>query len=144
MEAVAGYTLINDVSARNWVENFIATGDADLNRMGKQLPGFCPMGPVIVTADEVADPHDVTLTTRLNDTVMQSAHTSDLIWRIPALIAYFSRWYPFRPGDILTTGSPAGVGYGRTPKIFMKPGDTIAVTVDRIGTLSNPIVAAGD
>lgn len=142
LQMIAGYTIINDVSARNWVENFHATGDPDLNRMGKQLPGFCPIGPVIVTKDEIADPHDLTLTTTLNGKVMQQAHTSDLIWKVSTLIAYFSRWYPFRPGDVLTTGSPAGVGYGREPKVFMKPGDVVAVTVDGIGTLANPIVAA--
>jgi 2-keto-4-pentenoate hydratase/2-oxohepta-3-ene-1,7-dioic acid hydratase in catechol pathway len=140
MTTVAGYTLINDVSARNWVESFQRTRDPDLNRMGKQLPGFCPLGPVIVTIDEIADPHDLSLVTALNGTVMQDAHTSDLLWRIPALIEFFARWYPFRPGDVLTTGSPAGVGYGRNPKVFMKTGDTVTVTVKEIGTLSNPVV----
>ncbi len=139
MSAVAGYTLINDVSARNWVENFISTGDPDLNRMGKQLPTFCPMGPLVVTKDEIPDPHDVTLTTVLNGVNMQSAHTSDLIWTIPFLISYFSQWYLFQPGDVLTTGSPAGVGYAREPKLFMKPGDLVEVRVDAIGTLANTI-----
>ena len=142
MRHVAGYTLINDVSARKWVPHFTATNNPDLNRMGKQLPGFTPMGPVIVTADEVPDPHDLRLVTRLNGEVMQDAHTSDLIWRIPELIAYFARWYRFLPGDILTTGSPAGVGYARSPKLFMKPGDVVAVTVEPVGTLSNVIRAA--
>ena len=140
MSYVAGYTLVNDVSARNWVENFQRTKDPDLNRMGKQLPGFCPLGPVIATVDEIPDPHDVKLVTTLSGKVMQDAHTSDLLWRIPALIEFFARWYPFRPGDVLTTGSPAGVGYGRNPKIFMKAGDTVTVTVKEIGTLSNPVV----
>ncbi len=142
MATVAGYTLINDVSARDWVENFRATRDPDLNRMGKQLPGFCPMGPVIATKDEIPDPHDVRMVTTLAGKVMQDAHTSDLIWRIPDLIAFFARWYRFLPGDVLTTGSPAGVGYGRKPKVFMQPGDTVTVTVDRIGTLANPVRAA--
>jgi 2-keto-4-pentenoate hydratase/2-oxohepta-3-ene-1,7-dioic acid hydratase in catechol pathway len=142
MGHVAGYTIINDVSARNWVEHFVKTNDPDLNRQGKQLPTFCPIGPVIVTRDEIPDPHDVNLTTRLNGKVMQSAHTSDLIWTLGYLISYFSSWYHFRPGDILTTGSPAGVGYARDPKVFMKPGDVVAITVDRVGTLSNPVVAA--
>jgi acylpyruvate hydrolase len=141
LATVAGYTLINDVSARDWVDNFTETGDPDLNRMGKQLPTFCPMGPVIATKDEIPDPHDVNLTTSLNDKVMQSAHTSDLIWPVPELIAFFSRWYPFRPGDILTTGSPAGVGFGRNPKVFMAHGDVVTVTVDRIGSLRNPVVS---
>jgi len=144
LEAVVGYTIINDVSARNWVEHFLKTNDPDINRQGKQLPTFCPMGPVIVTKDELPNPHDVTLTTTLNGQVMQSAHTSDLIWPISQLISYFSRFYPFRAGDILTTGSPAGVGYARNPKVFMKAGDEVAVTVDRVGTLRNPIVSASN
>ena len=142
MATVAGYTLINDVSARDWVENFRATRDPDLNRMGKQLPTFCPMGPAIATKDEIPDPHDVRMVTTLGGKVMQDAHTSDLIWRIPELIEFFARWYRFLPGDILTTGSPAGVGYGRKPRVFMQPGDTVTVTVDRIGTLANPVRAA--
>ncbi|MGH7033454.1 MAG: fumarylacetoacetate hydrolase family protein, partial [Stellaceae bacterium] len=141
MACVAGYTMINDVSARNWVENFQKTGDPDLNRMGKQLPGFTPMGPVIATKDEIPDPHDVTVQSMINDRVMQDAHTSDLIWPIPFLIAFFARWYRFMPGDVLSTGSPAGVGYGRNPKVFLKPGDVISVSASGVGTLSNPIVA---
>jgi len=140
MSCVAGYTMINDVSARNWVENFQSTGDPDLNRMGKQLPGFAPMGPVIATKDEIPDPHDVTVKSFINDKVMQDAHTSDLIWTIPQLITFFAQWYAFKPGDVLSTGSPAGVGYGRNPKVFIKPGDVIAVSASGVGTLRNPIV----
>ncbi len=140
MACVAGYTMINDVSARNWVENFQTTGDPDLNRMGKQLPGFTPMGPVIATKDEIPDPHDVTVKSMINDRVMQDAHTSDLIWTIPQLIAFFARWYAFKPGDVLSTGSPAGVGYGRNPKVFIKPGDVISVMASGVGILRNPIV----
>jgi acylpyruvate hydrolase len=142
MDHVIGYTLVNDVSARNWVEAFRQTGDPDLNRMGKQLPRFCPMGPVIATKDEIADPHDVRMVSAINGNVMQDSNTSDLIWPIPELIAYYSRWYRFMPGDIMTTGSPAGVGYGRSPKIFLKPGDVATVTVDAVGILSNPVQAA--
>jgi 2-keto-4-pentenoate hydratase/2-oxohepta-3-ene-1,7-dioic acid hydratase in catechol pathway len=141
MACVAGYTMINDVSARNWVENFQKTGDPDLNRMGKQLPGFTPMGPVIATKDEIPDPHDVTVRSMINERVMQDAHTSDLIWTIPFLISFFARWYRFMPGDVLSTGSPAGVGYGRNPKVFLKPGDVISVSASGVGALSNPIVA---
>jgi 2-keto-4-pentenoate hydratase/2-oxohepta-3-ene-1,7-dioic acid hydratase in catechol pathway len=141
MDCVAGYTMINDVSARNWVENFQKTGDPDLNRMGKQLPGFTPMGPVIATKDEIPDPHDVTVKSMINDRVMQDAHTSDLIWTIPYLISFFARWYAFKPGDVLSTGSPAGVGYGRSPKVFVQVGDVISVMASGVGTLRNPIVA---
>ena len=140
MACVAGYTLINDVSARNWVENFQSTGDPDLNRMGKQLPGFTPMGPVIATKDEIPDPHNVAVRSIINDRVMQDANTSDLIWTIPFLIAFFARWYAFKPGDVLSTGSPAGVGYGRNPKVFIKPGDVISVFATGVGMLRNPIV----
>jgi 2-keto-4-pentenoate hydratase/2-oxohepta-3-ene-1,7-dioic acid hydratase in catechol pathway len=136
LAAVAGYTIINDVSARNWV----STDDMFLNIMGKQLPTFAPLGPFIVTKDEVANPHDLSLTTRLNGKVMQAAHTSDLIWPISRLISYFSRWYPFRPGDILTTGTPAGVGFARKPPVFMGDGDVVEITVEKVGTLRNPIV----
>ena len=119
---VIGYTLINDVSARDWVEAFRRTGDPDLNRMGKQLPGFCPMGPVIATRDEIADPHDVRMVSAINGSVMQDSDTSDLIWKIPELIAYYSRWYRFMPGDILTTGSPAGVGLWPQSQDFPEAG----------------------
>lgn len=136
LATVAGYTIINDVSARNWV----STGDMYLNIMGKQLPTFAPLGPFMVTKDEVANPHDLSLTTKLNGSIMQSAHTSDLIWPIPRLISYFSRWYPFRPGDILTTGTPAGVGFARKPPVFMGDGDVVEITIEKVGTLRNPIV----
>lgn len=141
MACVAGYTMINDVSARNWVENFQSTGDPDLNRMGKQLPGFTPMGPVITTKDEIPDPHNVTVKSMINDKVMQDANTSDLIWTIPQLITFFAQWYAFKPGDVLSTGSPAGVGYGRNPKVFIKAGDVISVMATGVGTLRNPIIA---
>ena len=142
MDRIIGYTLINDVSARNWVENFRETRDPDLNRMGKQLPGFCPMGPAIATKDEIPDPHNVHMVSAISGRVMQDSNTSDLIWKIPELVAYYSRWYRFMPGDILTTGSPAGVGYARSPKVFLKPGDLVTVTVEPVGVLANPVRAA--
>jgi 2-keto-4-pentenoate hydratase/2-oxohepta-3-ene-1,7-dioic acid hydratase in catechol pathway len=149
MDYVAGYTIANDVSARDWVapvfaaeKPFEAIGAWDRNLLGKQLPTFCPCGPVIVTKDEIADPHDLQLTLTLNGEVMQSTKTDDLIFNLPQIIAYFSQWYRFSPGDIVTTGSPAGVGAGRKPPVYMKPGDVVEVEIEGIGTLSNPIVAA--
>ena len=143
---VAGCTIINDVSARNWVAPiFKAEGTMpsilawEHNILGKQFPTFCPMGPVIATVDEVGDMSDLHLETRLNGKVMQSTSTSDLVFDVPRLIEYFSQFYKLMPGDVITTGSPSGVGYGRDPKIFMKPGDTIEVEVERVGILSNPI-----
>jgi acylpyruvate hydrolase len=148
LDYVAGYTLINDVSARDWVAPvFHASGTMpsvmawDQNLLGKQFPTFCPMGPVMVTRDEIADPDNVDLTTTLNGEVMQSANTSDLVFNVQRLIEYYSRFYVFRPGDVITTGSPAGVGYGREPKLFMKAGDRIEVTASGVGVLSNPVVA---
>jgi len=148
MSYVAGYTICNDVSARNWApEFFAAKGNFDAihswerNIMGKLLPSFTPCGPVFVTADEIKDPHDLQLTTTLNGQVMQSTKTDDLIFKLPAQIAYFSQWYRFSPGDIVTTGSPSGVGFGRKPPVFMKAGDTIEVEIEGIGKLSNRLAA---
>jgi len=139
MDYVLGFTILNDVSARNWGPTIVTKGN-DINRMGKQFATFAPLGPCIATCDEFADPQSHHVVTRLNGRVMQDAWTKDLIWTIPELIEYYSYWYPFRAGDIMTTGTPAGVGYGREPKVFMKPGDIIAITVDGIGELSNPVI----
>jgi len=148
MDYVAGYTIANDVSARDWVgpiftvtKPFEAIAAWDHNILGKQLPTFCPCGPVIVTADEIDDPHDLDLTVTLNGEVMQSSNTDDLIFNLPQIISYYSSFYRFSPGDIVTTGSPPGVGVGRKPPVFMKPGDLIEVEIEGIGKLSNTIVA---
>lgn len=149
MDYVAGYTIANDVSARDWVQEVFESDGSfesihawERNIMGKQLPTFTPCGPVLATRDEIADPHDLQLSLTLNGEVMQSTGTDDLIYKLPELIAYFSQWYRFEPGDVVTTGSPAGVGFGRDPKIFMKPGDLVEVTLEGVGTLSNRLVAA--
>ena len=148
LDYVAGYTIVNDVSARDWVKPiFEAKGVMDaihaweVNLLGKQFPTFCPMGPAIVTRDEIPDPTSLHLETRLNGQVMQSTSTSDLVFGVADLIAYYSRFYRFRPGDVITTGSPAGVGFGRNPKVFMRAGDRIEVEVERVGVLANPIEA---
>jgi 2-keto-4-pentenoate hydratase/2-oxohepta-3-ene-1,7-dioic acid hydratase in catechol pathway len=147
MSYVAGYTIANDVSARNWVGEVFASSNTfpaihawERNINGKQLPGFTPCGPVLVTKDEVKDPNNLQMTLTLNGEVMQSTKTDDMIFKLPELISYFSQWYQFNPGDIVTTGSPAGVGFGRDPKVFMKPGDIVEVEVEGIGKLSNTVV----
>lgn len=149
LDHVAGYTIVNDVSARNWVAAiFSSTGTMpaihawEHNILGKLMPTFCPMGPCIATKDEVPDPDDVKIVTRLNGQVMQDANTDDLVFSVAKLIEYYSQFYRFLPGDCITTGSPSGVGYGRNPKVFMKAGDTIEVEVKGIGILSNPVRAA--
>ena len=147
MDYVMGYTLINDVSARDWSAGVrTQTGIMgpilawDRNLLGKQFPTFCPMGPTVVTKDAVKDVRSVHLTTSLNGEVMQSASMEDLIFDVAQLIEYYSQFYMFRPGDILTTGSPSGVGHGRKPPLYMKPGDLMEVRVAEVGTLSNPVV----
>jgi 2-keto-4-pentenoate hydratase/2-oxohepta-3-ene-1,7-dioic acid hydratase in catechol pathway len=148
LDHVAGYTLVNDVSARDWVAPvFKAQGTMgaihawEHNLLGKMFPTFCPMGPCMVTKDELPDPDDVRIETRLNGQVMQSASTDDLVFGVRELIEYYSQFYLFRPGDVITTGSPSGVGYGRNPKLFMKPGDVVEVEVEQIGILRNPVEA---
>jgi len=149
LDHVAGYTLVNDVSARDWVAPiFSASGIMgpihawEHNLLGKMFPTFCPMGPAIATADEIPDPTNVKLQTRLNGSVMQDANTDDLVFGVAELIEYYSQFYLFKPGDVITTGSPSGVGYGRDPKVFMKAGDVVEVEVPAIGILRNPV--AGD
>jgi 2-keto-4-pentenoate hydratase/2-oxohepta-3-ene-1,7-dioic acid hydratase in catechol pathway len=148
LDYVAGYTLVNDVSARDWVAPiFSASGIMgpihawEHNLLGKMFPTFCPMGPCMVTKDELPDPGHVQIQTRLNGQVMQDANTDDLVFSVPQLIEYYSQFYLLRPGDVITTGSPSGVGFGRNPKVFMKPGDVVEVEVKQIGVLRNPIEA---
>ena len=148
LDYVAGYTIINDVSARDWIPGFQAADSKfgallgwERNIMGKNLPSFSPCGPVITTADEIPDPHDLEITTTLNGEIMQSVKTDDMVHGVPQMISYFSQWYKLQPGDMITTGSPPGVGFGRDPKVFMKAGDLIQVDISRIGTLSNTLVA---
>jgi acylpyruvate hydrolase len=146
LDYVAGYTIANDISARDWVRavwEAKAPWEArltwEVNIMGKQFSSFTPLGPALLTADEVPDPTALHLTTRLNGEVMQSAPVSDLIFDLGTTIAHFSRWYTFEPGDVLLTGTPAGVGVGRKPPVFMRAGDVVDITVSGIGTLSNTI-----
>lgn len=136
MPAIFGYTLLNDVSARD-----IQFKDNQIT-LGKNFDGFAPIGPCIVTADELADPDNVGLKTRLNGRTMQDGSTSDWLFRLPVLIAYLSQTMTLLPGDIVTTGTPAGVGAFRNPQVFMKAGDVIEIEAAGIGVLRNSIVAA--
>jgi len=148
MDCVAGYTLTNDVSARDWVPEIAKAKSMaevraawDLNHLGKQLPAFAPLGPALVTSDEV-DPGRFELTTRLNREVMQSANTADLIFTVAETVAFFSRWYEFQPGDIISTGTPAGVGFSRNPQVFLRAGDIVEVEATGLGKISNRFVTA--
>ena len=134
-EHVFGYTIVNDVSARD-VQ--LATSQWS---MGKSFPTFCPIGPAIVTADEIANPHELAIGLSIDGEVLQNSNTRELIFKIPELIEYLSSITPLLPGDIVSTGTPSGVGLGRTPKRWLKPGETVTVTVEGLGSLTNPVVA---
>lgn len=130
---IFGYTIVNDVTARalqlahrQWF-------------LGKGLDGFCPMGPAIVTADEIPDPRELVLETRVNGELRQSAAVCDLVFDIPCLIETLSRGMTLEPGDLIATGTCAGVGIGFTPPRFLGAGDHVAVTIEPIGTLQNPV-----
>ncbi len=134
---VFGYTIINDISARG-VQ--LATSQWTL---GKSFPTFTPMGPVIVTRDEIPDPHALDIKLTLSGEVMQSANTRDLIFKIPQLIEYLSSILALEPGDIISTGTPPGVGLGRTPQRWLKPNEDMLIEIEGIGTLRNR-TRAGD
>jgi 2-keto-4-pentenoate hydratase/2-oxohepta-3-ene-1,7-dioic acid hydratase in catechol pathway len=132
---VFGYTNVNDVSARDFQ---LATTQW---LMGKTFDTFCPMGPFLVTADEIADPHNLNIKMTVSGEVLQNSNTKHLIFRIPELIAYLSSVFTLEPGDVLSTGTPAGVGFARKPPRWLKAGDTMVVEVEGLGQLSNPVVA---
>ena len=133
---VFGYTIVNDVSARG-VQ--LATTQWTL---GKSFPGFTPMGPSLVTRDEISEPHALDIQLTLEGEVMQQANTRDLIFRIPQLMEYISSIVPLESGDIISTGTPAGVGLGRTPQRWLKPGEEMVITIEGIGALRNRTGAA--
>ena len=134
-EHVAGYSIYNDVSVREW--QFHAKQIAS----GKNFEGTGPFGPWMVTADEIAPGRELKLITRLNGETVQDSHTGHMIFSIPKLIAYASTIFTLVPGDVIATGTPAGVGWSRKPQRFMKPGDVVEVEIEGIGTLRNPVVA---
>lgn len=133
-EHVAGYTLLNDVTARD-----MQHADKQWFR-GKSCDTFAPTGPWLVTADEIPDPSGLDISLTLNGEVMQSSNTSNLIHKIDFLISYLSQSLAWEPGDLLSTGTPPGVGVFRNPPVFIKPGDEITVRVQGIGALTNPVV----
>jgi 2-keto-4-pentenoate hydratase/2-oxohepta-3-ene-1,7-dioic acid hydratase in catechol pathway len=132
---VFGYTIINDVSGRDYQK---ATTQW---LMGKTFDTFAPMGPWIVTADEISDPHSLDIRMEINGEVLQNSNTRELIFKIPDLIAFLSSVFTLEPGDIVSTGTPAGVGVARTPQRFLKPGDDVVVKIPAIGELRNSVVA---
>ncbi|MDX1982102.1 MAG: fumarylacetoacetate hydrolase family protein [Bryobacteraceae bacterium] len=133
-EHVFGYTNVNDVSARDFQ---LATTQW---LMGKTFDTFCPMGPYLVTADEIADPHNLNIKITVSGEVLQNSNTKHLIFRIPDLIAYLSSVFTLEPGDVVSTGTPSGVGFARKPPRWLKAGDEMVVEVEGLGELRNPVV----
>jgi 2-keto-4-pentenoate hydratase/2-oxohepta-3-ene-1,7-dioic acid hydratase in catechol pathway len=130
---VAGYTCANDVSAHD-IEFRTSQWTS-----GKMLDTFCPLGPYLLTADEVPDPNALRLSTRLNGKTVQDETTGDMLFPVATLVSYISSLATLDPGDIILTGTPAGLGCMRNPPMFLKPGDRVSVTIEGIGTLDNPV-----
>lgn len=135
LDFVLGYTCANDVSARDWQRQL---GGGQFCH-AKSFDTFCPLGPVLVTKDEIPDANALRIRSILNGTVMQDSSTADMIFDVPAIIAFLSADKTLPAGTLILTGTPEGVGFARQPPVWLKPGDTIAVEIEGIGTLSNPV-----
>ncbi len=135
LEAVAGYVCVNDVSARD-----LQFADVQWTR-GKSPDTFCPVGPRLVPRDEVPDPQALAIRAVLNGETMQESSTANMVFGVAELIAYITRTVTLEPGDLIATGTPAGVGAFRKPPVFMQPGDEITVEVEGVGSLTNPVAA---
>jgi acylpyruvate hydrolase len=135
LDYVGGYVVFNDVSERDYQ---FRTSQWTI---GKSFDTFGPMGPSLVTSDEIPNPADLNLVTRVNGEVKQMSNTSCLIFNVPYLISYISSVMTLQPGDLISTGTPAGVGFSRSPKQFLRPGDVVHIEIDRIGSLENPVIA---
>ena len=136
LDYVLGYTCANDVSARDWQRD----GGGGQWCQGKSFDTFCPLGPVLVTKDEIPEPNNLRLKTVLNGEVMQDWNTNDMIFDVPALIAFLSASKTLLPGTVILTGTPHGVGFARQPPVWLKAGDTVSIEIERIGTLTNPVI----
>jgi acylpyruvate hydrolase len=133
MDYVAGYSAFNDISARDYQ---MRTSQWTI---GKTFDTFGPLGPALVTADEIADPHALTIRLSIDGEVLQDSNTRELIFSIPQLIVYLSSVMTLDPGDVIATGTPAGVGFTRRPPRFLRPGETVRVEIEAIGVLENPV-----
>jgi 2-keto-4-pentenoate hydratase/2-oxohepta-3-ene-1,7-dioic acid hydratase in catechol pathway len=136
LDYVLGYTCANDVSARDWQKD----GGGSQWCRGKTFDTFAPLGPALVTADEIPDPNALRIRTLLGSEVMQDCSTADMIFNVPALIEFLSGSTTLSPGTVILTGTPHGVGMGRNPPRFLKAGETVRIEIERIGTLSNPVL----
>jgi 2-keto-4-pentenoate hydratase/2-oxohepta-3-ene-1,7-dioic acid hydratase in catechol pathway len=142
LEYVLGYTCANDVSARDWQQDK-NLGGGQFAR-GKSFDGFCPLGPAIVTADEIPNPNQLRLRCVLNGKTMQDQSTGDMIFDVPTLIESLSSTLTLRAGSIILTGTPSGVGFARKPPVWLKPGDKVVVEIEGVGRLENPVASAAE
>jgi 2-keto-4-pentenoate hydratase/2-oxohepta-3-ene-1,7-dioic acid hydratase in catechol pathway len=138
LEYVFGYTVIDDVSARD--VQFKSPRDQWITH-GKGFDTFCPMGPEIVLADEIPDPSKLRVRSYVNGELRQDSRTSEMLFPVPVMIEFLSRHVTLEPGDVISTGTPAGCGTFRQPPRWLRPGDAVDVEVDRVGRLTNPVVA---
>lgn len=136
LDYVLGYTCANDVSARDWQMKF---GGSQWCR-GKTFATFCPLGPVLVTPDEIPNPNQLSIKTILNGNVMQDWNTNDMIFDVPTLIEFLSGSTRLAPGTVILTGTPHGVGGARKPPVYLQHGDTVSIEIEGIGTLTNPVL----
>jgi len=134
---VAGYALFNDVSIRDWQ---LRKPPVQFGA-GKNFDGSGPFGPELVTRDEVPDPHALSISLQVNGETMQSSNTGDMLFDIPTLIAYISKFTTLEPGDVIATGTPEGVGHFRQPPVYLRPGDRVRVEIEGVGVQENPVVA---
>jgi 2-keto-4-pentenoate hydratase/2-oxohepta-3-ene-1,7-dioic acid hydratase in catechol pathway len=137
LQYVLGYSAANDVSARKWQSQ---RGGSQWVR-GKSFDTFAPLGPVLVTADEVPNPNALAIRGELNGQVMQNSNTADMIFDVPTLISFLSQDTTLLPGTVILTGTPQGVGWARDPKVVLKPGDSYRVEIESLGVLMNPVIA---
>jgi 5-carboxymethyl-2-hydroxymuconate isomerase len=136
LAGVFGYTAANDVSARD-----VQFGDGQWTR-GKNLDTFCPVGPVIATADEIPDPQDLRLTTTVNGELVQDSSTAEMVFGVAEILSYCSHSFTLEPGDLVLTGTPWGCGEFMTPQRSLRDGDQVEVAVEGVGTLRNPVVGS--
>ena len=136
LDFVLGYTCANDVSARDWQQRW----NGGQFCQGKSFDTFCPLGPVLVTKDEIPNPNTLGIKTILNGQAMQDWNTNDMVFDVPTLIEFLSGSMTLQPGTVILTGTPHGVGFARKPPVYLKPGDTVSIEIEKIGTLTNPVV----
>ncbi len=136
LDYVLGYTCANDVSARDWQKD----GGGTQWCRGKSFDTFCPLGPVLVTPDEIPNPNALRISTKVNRETLQESSTADMIFDVPGLIEFLSGSTTLLPGTVILTGTPSGVGMARTPPRWLHPGDQVAVEIEKIGVLKNPVI----